>query len=57
VCIRVIDVQEKGIFQNERLFFIISLKEENQHAWSMSKTHNTLTETSATQHQASRKKK
>lgn len=32
VCIRVINVQEKGILQNERLFFIISLKEENGHS-------------------------
>lgn len=32
VCICVINVQEKGILQNERLFFIISLKEENHHS-------------------------
>lgn len=29
VCICVINVQEKGILQNERLFFIISLQGEN----------------------------
>lgn len=32
MCIRVINVQEKGILQNERLFFIISLKKENHHS-------------------------
>lgn len=32
VCICVINVQEKGILQNERLLFIISLKKENLHS-------------------------
>lgn len=45
MCIRVINVQEKGILQNERLFFIISLKEENHHSLVMFKMHNNLTET------------
>lgn len=31
VCICVINVQEKGILQNERLFFIISLEGKKQH--------------------------